>query len=72
MKNLKDHSGWNPWPQKWCKGLEMQQYIDISPYRDTLNQWYSIDTILIVSIYRISGYIEYHVWYMHVLDLNTA
>ena len=25
--------------------LEMQQYIDISPYRDTLSQWYSIGTI---------------------------
>ena len=26
-------------------GLEMQRYIDISPYRDTLSQWYSIGTI---------------------------
>ena len=59
--------------------VEMQQYIDISPYHDTLSQWYSIDTNYVVLIYQISGYIEYRAWYVtgparmgHICTQNLA
>ena len=47
--------------------LEMQQYINILPYRDTLSQWYSIYTNLVVSIYRISWYIDVLTLVLHIM-----